>query len=161
MHIDDPTLQAQSIQITVQPMRNAALMSVVGGMQELRHPLTVLSRRQVETASPENRLVGEFQTTIRILAEQQEPPKQRVRVIHHRQDQITSHQEWIARRQAVQEEEVTYGRLFQDKIREEMAERSQEAIKVGFARHQASASRHEAHQILDDRHQETAQAAKG
>ena len=114
--IDGPTLQTQPIEITVPPLPNAVSMSVEGGMQELRGQLTVLPRRPEETTSTANRLVGDLQTALRIITEQQETLEQYGQVIQHRQDQIPRRQEWISHQKAVQAEKVNNGRLLQDRM---------------------------------------------
>ena len=116
---------------------NAVFLSVEGRMKEIRDQLRALPRRQEETTHTENRSAGDLRTTLRIIAEQQDTLKKHGQVFQHRQDQITSHQEWISQHQTVREEKVNTGRLFQDKIREDMAECAREVMKVEFAQHHA------------------------
>ena len=140
--------------------QHAAGRPVKGSMMELRGHLEILSIRPEETTATSNRLVGDLQTTLRIIAEQQETSKQHSQIKKKRNDQLTNRKEWVANQRDSQGEKVNTVRLFQDKMREDMAECAREVMKVELSQNLAWASQQEVNRMLAEQKQNTVQAAK-
>ena len=136
------------------------LLTMEGGMLELRDKLIALSSKQEETTTTANRLVEDLQKTLKIITEQQDTLKQHGEIIKLRQDQMISHQEWLSAQHLVQGEQVNNGRLFQEKLREDMADCAREVLKVAAAHQNAWCHQSEVNQRLSSQQQETMQAAQ-
>ena len=160
MMIDAPATSSLMNDFPPPSQSEQKLLNMEGGMLDLRDKLIVLAGKQEETTATANRLAEDLQQTLKIITDQQHTLKQHGEIIKARQDQLICHQEWIDSQQQAQGGKVNTGRLFQDQLRDDMAECAREVLKVEAAHQNAWSQQSEVNLKLIAQQQETMQAAQ-